>query len=789
MSTQIVKTQGNPRLAVAAPWPPVEASNANKDDSVLDVSGLFRVLSRRRRWIYGSALVFLALAALVCVVMTPRYKATAKVELLTEQQGALMSNAANGPTQPGGTQTEDALDFTLTLQTAVTSLESDELALRVIKELDLEKTPEFAYKPLFMSAAAKQQMGLPLADSPIRRSAILLRWSKDLKVESVAGTRVIEVSFSHQDPVMAAKIINQLLADYVGYRYDLRYAAALRSTDWLNSKLAAVKEQAEEASKRLALASTALGMYGNGDADHNLLVSRLEDLNSVASQAAAARASKEAIYHLASTVDPELVTGLVGGTSSASGGVTPNIPYLLIDLRQQEAQLNAEYAEGAGKYGPENQKLVQLKNKLDAARASVKAESDRIVGRARQEYLAAVAAETDANKALASEKRLAADLQAKTPNYNMAKNEAESAQSLYQRLLESSEETPIMAGIRSSDLNILDPATVPGKQSAPIVPLYLAIGAVLGTMVGVGLAFVRDSIDTTIRNPEDVEAMTQLPVLGIIPRSKTESGDRKRKKLGSAGGLGLKKPAGGQAATLDFLSAPQSAVMEAYRAVRSSILLSRPDNPRRVFMLTSANPGEGKSFSSLHLSAVLAQTGVSVLLVDCDLRRATLSRTLKMALRTGLTTLIAGTSGDDAYRQVPGVPGLTFVSSGAAPPNPAEIIGSRKMALLIADWRARFDFVVFDCPPILPVTDAAVLSQVVDGVLLVTRFAVSKQQAVIRAVHTLQGVNAECFGVIVNAMDVQSGEYDYSSEYGPTSEERMVEAELETVGAAYGEAK
>jgi len=719
--------------------------------------------------IYLSVVVFTALAGLVCIFMTPRYKATATIELLKQEEGAVTS-AADGQTQAGATSAEDSLNFSLSLQTAVSTLETDALALRVIKELNLAETEDFQYNPIIKTEDVRREMALPIEQAPLKREHVLKRWTKHLKVESIPGTRAITITFSHPDPYMAAQIANRLVSDYIDFRYQSKYEAAVKSADWLNSKLAGMKAQAEESAKHLASVQKDTGIYGS-DEDHNIIVGRLEQLNAALADAQSNRAAKEAIYKLATTGDPELVAGLVGGATQNSSSLSTNPPYLLITLRQQESELNAEYAEAAAKYGSENPKLVQLRNKLESARAEIKAETQKIVGRARQEFLAAQSAETSAKRALDDQKLLASTMNEKAAEFGIAKHESDSVQEIYQHMLESAAQTPILGAVRSTEVNKIDDAVAPGVPSSPKVPLYLAAGAFLGMFVGVCGAFFRDSIDTSLRDPEDVEALTNLPVLGVIPRAESLSGKGSKKSLAKRkqkqqGSILLQRQDSAPLIVQGALSARDSLVMEAFRSVRTSIMLSRPDNPRRVFMVTSPLPGEGKSFSALHLSSVLAQSGGAVLLVDADLRRGTLSRNLHMSSLTGLSTLLSKDSELGNYRDVEGVPGLTFLAAGASPPNPAESLGSKKMAQLVQRWREEYDFVVIDSPPILAVTDPAVLSTIVDGVLVVVRFAVSTQQSISRAVRILLNVRAECFGVLVNGIDVKSSEYGYYGGYG-----------------------
>jgi capsular exopolysaccharide synthesis family protein len=197
------------------------------------------------------------------------------------------------------------------------------------------------------------------------------------------------------------------------------------------------------------------------------------------------------------------------------------------------------------------------------------------------------------------------------------------------------------------------------------------------------------------------------------------------------------------------------------------LMLSRPDNPRQVFLVTSPLPGEGKSFTALQLALVLAENSASVLLVDADLRRGTLSRTIGMSSSSGLSTMFARESTDLPYRSVEWAPGLTFLPAGATPPNPAGSLGSARMSSLIDSWRKSFEYVVIDSPPVLPVTDAVALSPAVDGVVAVVRFAVSSKASIKHAIRLLTNVNSECFGVVVNGMDMRSAEYGYyGSAYG-----------------------
>jgi succinoglycan biosynthesis transport protein ExoP len=732
-----------------------------KDDAVLDIVAVVRILWRRQVWVYASLVILVALAGLVCLVMTPRYKAEAQLEILKQDAGVVIP--VEGSEANARTQSLDALDFSLTLQTQVAILQSDALALRVIKELNLAETDDFRYDPLIKTAEDRRQMALPIERAPSKRAYVLKRWSKSLKVDSVAGTRLIYVDYTHPDPEMAAQIVNRLLADFVEYNFQIRYKATTKAANWLRGQLVDLKSQVEDSQKHAVALQKNTGIFGS-DETHNIIIGRLEQLNAQAAEAQANRFAKQAIYRLAQNGDPELIAGLLGGSSQPSNAVSGTPPVLLISLRQLEADLSGQYAEAASKYGSDYPKLVQLKNRLESVRADIKAEVGKVVERAKKEYMAAEAAESAAKKVFEEQKLIGSEMNKRASDFMNAKQEADSNRELYQRLLQRLNEAGVLAGLRSSDINIVDPAAVPDRPSKPNIPLYLALGALAGMTFGVATAFLCDSMDSRLRDPEEIETSTHVPVLGVIPRG--ESFTRKGRKDLNADRRFPRNGATPETLRV-LLSSQNSPVEEAFRAVRTSLLLSRPDNPGKVFMMTSALPHEGKSFSSLNLASVLAQNGGKVLLVDADLRRGTLSRNLKQSSAFGLSQLLFHDSGERAYQQIEEIPGLTFLAAGSTPPNPAESLGSKKMATLIERWREEFDFVVIDSAPILAVTDAVVLSPSVDGVIVVVRFAVSTRQSIIRAIRVMSDVQADCFGVLVNAMDIRSADYFYySGSYG-----------------------
>ncbi len=752
---ELQKVSTNVRLLPSGRYTPP----ASSEEPDVDMVAAIRVLLRRRRWILGCTAAALLAAALVCLLMTPRYTAVSQLQLLKQDTGGIAVGDKNG-----GNTYSDTLDFTLTLQTQAAALQADALALQVVKELDLADTPEFSYHPpLIRNDEVRRQMELPFDQSPLKRAAAVRQFQSNLNVDVLSGTRLIRVSYTHPDPAMAARIVNQLLKDFVEHNFQVRYNATNQATDFLRRQLVDLKSEVEKSQARAVELEKDSGIFGE-DEHHNIIITRLEQLNNEVTAAESNRVVKQTIYNLAHNGNPELIAGLLGGAPGATATDTVNSLSLINNLHQQEAQLNSQIADASTKYGPAYPRLIEMQQRLEALRGSIQKELRRVADQAKSEYELAATREASAKKAFAQQKAAAADMNNKAVDFTIAKHEADSNRTLYDNLLQKLKEAGVLAGLRSSEPNVVDQAAVPARPSKPKVKLYLAFGLLAGLTLGVACAFIVDAADRTVRDPDEVEAATHVPVLGIIPQAELVAGDRKALPKGNG-----QHCLGGatQEARARLVGLSNSPVAEAFRAVRTSLLLSSSGVPAKVVMITSSLPQEGKSFSALNLASVLAQNGGRVLLVDADLRLGSLSKVMKRCTGIGLSHILQGSPDAPAYRQVEEIPGLVFMPAGPCPESPSELLGSQRMAELIKLWREQFSYVVIDTPPVIPVTDAVVLSPNVDGVLMVVRFAVTNRQSMLRTIRVLQNAQAECLGVVVNAMDVHSADYHhYSGAYG-----------------------
>ncbi|MCU1311072.1 MAG: capsular exopolysaccharide family, partial [Candidatus Angelobacter sp.] len=469
------------------------------------------------------------------------------------------------------------------------------------------------------------------------------------------------------------------------------------------------------------------------------------------------RLQKQANYQLISSGNLESIPEL-----SQNG--------LIQRFREDEGALKKQLAQATTQFGPSYPKVIELNSQVTQMEANIKNEIDRIASRKGSEYQAALSRERMLRAAFDAQKQQANVLNEKSIAYNALKHDADSNRQLYDGLLQKLREAGINSGLKSSNVRIVDVARAPLSPSKPNIQHNIALGFLLGLVGGIALAFVLESLDNTVRTPEQVEMLTALPSLGMIPLSLDISSTKKRTRtksmsLTTAAQTDLRKTS----ISLLAHARPKSEVAESYRALRTSILLSSIGSAPKVIMVTSALPQEGKTTTSINTAIVLAQKGGKVLLVDADMRRPSIHQTFKLRNRSGLSTILTGSNTTEQLVVAsPILPNLFVLPAGPPPPHPAELLGSEAMRDLLNSWRNQYDHIIVDTPPVLSVTDAVLLSVEMDTVLLVIRSAQTSKDALRRSRDVLSQVNAKVMGVVVNAIDLQSPDayyYYYGSNY------------------------
>jgi polysaccharide biosynthesis transport protein len=733
---------------------------AEKDPTLRD---LLRIFHRRKRAIFVTASVVFLLSVCACVFMTRRYTASSVIQLEKSSSDSLGLDSLMGAASGGAS---DALSVNIDLQTQASILESEALALKVVKDLNLEQNEDF--KPHFSPIGWAMGMVSPrgpadpvhasLEDSPARRARVAKAFAKNLKVKVTAGTRLLEVDFTNRDPKVAAAVVNHLVQALIDYTFQTKFTATNQVSQWLEGQLGDLRKQSEELQSRVVALQQGSGIFGVGGTDpqgkpviYSPILDRLQQSTAQLSQAQMNRVLKASVAEVVKTGNAELISQL-SGTSIASGsgqGVMNSLA-LIQNLRLQEATLQAQIDQDASQFGAAYPKLIQERASLKGVQQSLQEEIKRTADRSDNDFKIASKTEEGARAAYESDRVAAEKLNDKSIEYAILSKEADQSQELYQDLLKRLKEAGILEGLHSSNVTVVDQASAPARPSKPQVPLYLALGVGLGIFLGCCVALLVEAVDNKIQGTEDVEAL-QIPLLGISPQIEaSQSGPR--------------------AIMLDSRHADM-AFGESVRRLRSGLLIARSGTPPQVLLMSSPSPGEGKSTLSLNLAISLSQYEKKVLLVEADMRRPVLRRRLGLEGTDGLSVLLSDREAADGIVPAPNNPNLYFLPAGPAPPYPADLLGSPRMHSLMEEWRSEFDFIVVDSPPVLPVTDAQLLEEMADATVLLARVGVTTRAALGRAYNLLlthrKDAARPAIGVLLNFVTRRSSAYyGYYGYYG-----------------------
>ena len=547
-------------------------------------------------------------------------------------------------------------------------------------------------------------------------------------------------------------MVNTLITTYIEQNFKTRFESTMQASDWLSKQLVDLEMKVQTSQEKLVQYQKQHEILGI-DEKQNITTSKLDELNKELTAAESDRMEKESVYRLVQSGDPD--TAAAAATSAGSGTASSG---LMEKMREQQADLKIQVAQLSTQFGTSYPKVVQLNTQLKEVDAQLQTEMTKVVSRVRSGYLAALQHETMLRQALDNQKQEANKLNESAIEYSLLKRDVESYRTLYEGLMEKLKEAGVTAGLRSNNIRSVDKARVPTYPSEPNVPRNLTFALALGLSTGIGLAFLLEGIDNTVRTPEQAQAISALPSLGMIPLGSKSSLDAAAKRLTVASSR--------EAVELVTQSRPQSQMAESYRALRTSLLLTSLGGPPKVILVTSALPQEGKTTTSINTAIVLAQKGTRVLLIDADLRRPSIHKTLGMGPKTGLSNVLTGNATlQQAVVRSSILPTLFVLTAGTPPPNPAELLASSNMRDILAELREQYDHIIVDTPPTLSVTDAVVMSTRADAVVLVIRSGQTTKQALRRARDLLMQVNARVAGVLLNAVDLTSPDYYYYYEY------------------------
>lgn len=712
------------------PW-----DQAPREPHLLD----YLIILRKHQWlILTFLLTVVTVVTIASFKMKPVYEAAARVEVDRESQ--------NMQPFPDSNSYDEYVDMENYLETQSKILQSETLAMQTIRSLDLGRYPEFGGGP---NANAWAHAG-----GIMRRPAILSAFLGRLSVKRVPNSRLIEVKFEAEDPQLAAQIVNTHLQNYIEQNFRSKYDATTQASNWLSAELEELRIKVEK-SEDARLAYERANQIWQIDEKQDITTQKLADLSKAVTDAQTDLAQKEALFQMAASGN---IDALPQAESNA----------VLEDLEKKKSDLDEQYADAVNQYGPNYPKVQRLSAQLKEVNDDLQNARQVILESVKQQYETAKSHVELLQQQLDQQKADANDLAEKLVQYNILQHDAESNKQLYDGLLQKLKEAGITAGLRSSNIRIVDPALAPASPSRPQKARNILLAFLVGLVGGVGLALFREYLDNTVKSPDDIETLTGLPSLAVVPAlpGPMVSQNRLSRLAREAAPLAA---AGPRVELLSYVQ-PKSQVSEAFRALRTSLLLSQAEHPPQVILVTSALPREGKTTAAVNLAVTLAQLGDRTLLLDSDLRKPGIRRALNLTTgkEAGLSSYLAGVSTlEEVCIPHPAISNLVALTTGPIPPSPADLLSSHRMIEAIAELRRRFKFVVIDSPPVMAATDAVILSAQTDGVLLVVRSGETPKEAFTRTRDLLAAVKSRLLGVVLNAVDSSAPDYYYSYRYYP----------------------
>ncbi len=737
----IVKANPNEQQVVANParWSPAQSLSPEVQGAEPGLLHYWHILLKRKWTVLTVLAVITIMAAIGSLRTVPLYDSVGKIAINRE------SNDMLGFKNMESSVSMDDYDYTVMIDTQVKILESQSLAAQVVRKLRDDRNAVFnAMYPLAQSATGIQQT----SDSEDRVVSEVLA---TMRVTAVPGTRIVEIRSTTPSPRLSAELANAYINTYIEQNFKTKYEQTMQTSDWLQRQLADLRAKVETSQEKLVRYQKENGILGV-DEKQNIITAKLDEINKELTTAEGLRMQKESEYKMA-----QANQAYVGGPGSSAER-----------LRNQALDLKTQLAQMSTSFGPSYPKVVELRNQLKQVEAAIETENEREISKLNSDYRAALQRESLLRSAFEQQKQEANRLNERSIDYNILKRDLDTNRELYEGLLQRLKEASVTASLRSSNVRVVDLGHASNHPSKPNIPRNIFLAFIVGSVAGVGLAFLVEAADNTLRTPDQVQSTTGLPSLGLIPLHSTPMEKKKLARTGISTAL--------QAGRTRDLLTPQtmkSEIAEAYRSIRTAIMLSGLGTPPQCILFTSPMPQEGKSTTSANSAIVMAQQGKRVLLLDGDMRRPSIARKFRItANQRGLSSILAGNHTlDDCLVQAPEVPNLWILPSGPVPPHPAELISSPRLRELIAQCRSEFDHIIVDSPPLLSVTDSVLLSIGVDGVVLVVRSGRTTKQALRRSRELLVPANARIIGVVVNGFDIKTAEYAYyyqSYGYGGT---------------------
>lgn len=717
------------------------------------VSDYLRVLYKRRWVALPVFLVIFSVSAVNTLRQTPVYQSRAQLLIETDTPKVAKLDEifeSGGYDNDAFYQTQ----YRILQSRSLVKLTLDRMKLWDAPRLGNGPEPKGSINPLEMAAdgsvkafrflahlgdppapAAAPTTSESSARETARQSARIDQFLSGLSIVPVRNSRLVEVRYNSTDPTFAADAVNALSQAYIDQHMEDKFSSSKDAADWLGDRLAEQRSALEASEAALQAYKERNGTVSVTDSSSNIVVQRLTDLNAALTKARTDRINREALYNQLRAAE---------GTGTLDTFPTVIANDYIQKLKGDLSDLQREQALLAQRYGDRNPELIKLRSSIESAENKLKAELSKAVESVKNEYEAALGAEKSLQSSLEAQKSEALSLNRKGIEYGVLEREVESNKQIYESLMQRTKETGISSELKATNVRIIDPAEVPRSPISPNLQRELTVWFGGSLLLAIGLAFGLEFLDSRIKSPDQIPHELGLPFLGMIPS------------------LSGKDWQGGTPLLSNDTPANFS---EAIRSIRTSLLFSSAEDGARTLVVTSTAPGEGKTVVAGNVAIALAQAGQRVVLIDGDMRRPRVHELFGADQDPGLSNVVVGLVALEVALRKTDVPGLSFLASGHVPPNPSELLVSKRFHEVIAGLKENFDWIVIDSPPVMAVTDACLLAHDATGVLFVIGAEMIERNAAAAALDQLEASDARFVGAILNRVNLDRHHYYYSHYY------------------------
>lgn len=732
------------------------ANTTQSDDDTIDLTQYWRILKRRRWSIVLVTLLFAFLGLFIAIKSTPIYQASAKIQA--------------DPVQPNASASDQYIMNSMVFlfyETQYEIIQSRNVAETVVDKLNLverykkeqaelklagDKTSlindlKDSIKSLVQNILpkdpeAENKPKVELTDEQLR---IMLAYGVQGMITVAGGTQsqIINISYQSDDPAEAAEVINAVADAYIAFGLEARLSTLKETAKWLGEQLDDLKITLQASEDKLALVRTQSGLM-DSEQQARIANTQLSNLNTELLRAQTKLSQAQEMNAQVQKLDRSK------GDYLSLGPVLQN--QTIRDLVREESNQNRAVEELAERYGEKHPKMMAARSDLTGAKSNLNREVDKIVENIAKEYRLAKVQVDNIEALMVKNKDELQSFQGSSFEITRLEREVENNRRVYESFLGRLMEADVSGDYDASNVRIIDRATVPDFPIKPRVMLIIMAALIFGLFAGIVLAFLREALGNVFRTPDQIEDQLQIPSLGVTPLIKKNKKSVEPEK--------------------QYIHDQRSTFAEAINSIRTGLLFSDIDNPPQTVLITSTVGSEGKTTLAINLAVAYSQLD-KTLLIELDLRKPAVSKDLGLTNTVGLSDILAGDLNvkikGDELTQVDGAPNLRVLTCGSIPPNPMELLSSKRFANLLESLKGQFSHIVIDSPPTLPVADACVLSKLADATIIAVKAEDTKINMAKETVARLRKVNANIAGVVLTQASPQKmsyyGEHYYQEGY------------------------